>query len=137
MKSKTTAYILWCGGFFGLCGLHRFYIGKVGTGLLWLFTLGLLGIGQLIDLFTLGGQVDEVNVKRGYGPAGQSNTQKSNQNVVVNVQAPSGSSGDESGSSGTEEENKADQLERLTKMLEEGHITEEELKKQKEKLFNS
>jgi TM2 domain-containing membrane protein YozV len=129
MKNKTTAYILWCGGLFGLCGLHRFYIGKVGTGLLWLFTLGLVGIGQLIDLFTLSGQVDEVNVKRGYGPGGQSNTQKSNQNVVVNVQAPSGSSDDESASSNAKGG--------LVEMHEQGHITEEEFKQQKEKLLNS
>ena len=61
-KSKGVAYLLLIGGsFFCLCGLHRFYIGKVGTGILWLLTLGLLGIGQLIDLFTLGHQVDVCN----------------------------------------------------------------------------
>ncbi|NNE34493.1 MAG: NINE protein [Rhodothermales bacterium] len=64
MKEKGTAYILWAGCIIGLCGLHRLYLGKVGTGLIWLFTFGLLGIGQLIDVFTLGGQVDTVNVKR-------------------------------------------------------------------------
>jgi TM2 domain-containing membrane protein YozV len=137
MKSKTMAYILWCGGLFGLCGLHRFYIGKVGTGLLWFFTLGLLGVGQLIDLFTLGGQVDEVNVKRGYGPGGQSNTQKTNQNVVVNVQDPSDSSGEGPGSSGSETKGQSEKLERLVEMLEEGHITEEEFEKQKRALFDS
>ncbi|MGA7305865.1 MAG: NINE protein [Rhodothermales bacterium] len=63
MKEKGTAYILWAGCLLGVCGLHRFYIGKIGTGLIWLFTLGLLGIGQLIDLFTLGGQVDMANLK--------------------------------------------------------------------------
>lgn len=131
MKSKTTAYILWCGGLVGLCGLHRFYIGKVGTGLLWLFTLGLLGVGQLIDLFTLGGQVDEVNVRRGYGPGG--NTQKSNQNVVVNVQTPSESGGDED----SKQADQTSQLERLVKLHEEGHLTEEEFEQQKQELFNS
>lgn len=62
MKSKGVAYFLLIGGScLFLCGLHRFYLGKVGTGLLWLFTFGLLGIGQLIDLFTLGQQVDVYN----------------------------------------------------------------------------
>jgi len=42
--------LLLCGGFMiGLPGLHRFYVGKIGTGLLWFFTGGLCGIGQIVD----------------------------------------------------------------------------------------
>ncbi len=61
MKDKTVAYLLWCGCFVGVCGLHRIYNGKYGTGFLWLFTLGLFGIGQFIDLFTIPGMVEDAN----------------------------------------------------------------------------
>lgn len=48
--SKTIGYILWI---FGFMGSHRFYYGKRVTGTIWFFTLGLLGIGWIIDLFLI------------------------------------------------------------------------------------
>ena len=54
-KSKSKAELLCF--FFGVFGLHRFYVEKIGTGFLWLFTLGFLGIGVLIDfLLVLNGK---------------------------------------------------------------------------------
>lgn len=59
MKSTLTAYLLWF--FLGLLGAHKFYLGKTGMGILYIFTGGLFGIGMLIDLFTLAGQVNTYN----------------------------------------------------------------------------
>ncbi len=50
--SLTAGYILW---FFGFTGAHRFYFGKPVTGTIWFFTLGLLGVGWLLDLFLMPG----------------------------------------------------------------------------------
>jgi TM2 domain-containing membrane protein YozV len=47
--------------FLGPLGIHRFYMGKYLTGLLWLLTGGLGLIGYVYDYFTLNEQVDEVN----------------------------------------------------------------------------
>lgn len=64
MKSKGTAYLLWLISFFGWLGFHHFYLGKIGKGIIWIITGGVFGIGSLIDLFTLGGQVESYNTKR-------------------------------------------------------------------------
>ena len=50
-KSKTTALLLCL--FLGGVGAHKFYVGKAGAGLLYLFTLGLFGIGWLVDLILI------------------------------------------------------------------------------------
>ncbi len=55
----TVAWILLT--FLGVFGVHRFYLGKWLTGILWLLTGGLLGLGWLFDLWTLNEQVDAIN----------------------------------------------------------------------------
>ena len=84
-KEKGIAYVLLIvPSFFGIAGLHRFYLGQVGMGLLYLFTFGFLGIGLLIDLFTLGGMVDKYNLMQN-ALYGQQTQQAQPQNVIVNL----------------------------------------------------
>jgi TM2 domain-containing membrane protein YozV len=49
--------------FLGILGIHRFYLGKCLTGLLYLFTGGLVMLGVLYDFCTLNGQIREVNAR--------------------------------------------------------------------------
>jgi len=58
--SKTIGYILWIIGF---TGSHRFYYGRPVTGTIWFFTLGLLGIGWVIDLFLIPGMDREADLR--------------------------------------------------------------------------
>ncbi|NEQ37639.1 MAG: NINE protein [Okeania sp. SIO3I5] len=62
-RDTGMAYLLWCSCFLGVCGLHRFYSGKYATGIIWVFTAGLLGVGQFFDLFFIPGMVEEKNLK--------------------------------------------------------------------------
>ncbi|GAB1262199.1 TM2 domain-containing protein [Aurantivibrio plasticivorans] len=47
--------------FLGVFGVHRLYMGKWVTGIIYFFTLGLFGIGWLWDLWTLNSQIDDIN----------------------------------------------------------------------------
>jgi len=75
MYTTAGAYFCWLWCLVGICGLHRFYVGKPFTGLLWLLTLGLCGVGQLLDFLIIPNMVVRANGPRG----GITNT------VVVNI----------------------------------------------------
>lgn len=59
MKSKLTAYLLWF--FLGGLSVHRFYLGKIGSGIIYLLTGQLFFIGWLVDLFLLSSMVNNYN----------------------------------------------------------------------------
>ncbi len=60
-KSKMVALLLCV--FLGVLGIHRFYVGKIGTGVLYLFTAGIFGFGWIIDIIiiVLGNFTDDNN----------------------------------------------------------------------------
>lgn len=55
----TVAWVLLT--FLGVLGIHRFYQGKWISGVLYLLTAGLAGIGVVYDFWTLNGQISEQN----------------------------------------------------------------------------
>lgn len=75
MESKKeigVAYGLAIAGYFTpAAGLHRFYLNRPFTGVLWLLTWGLFGVGTLIDLIRMQTMVDQENVAAGYLPVGR------------------------------------------------------------------
>jgi len=59
--------VFWLDGFFGFLGVHRFYMGQLGMGFLYLLTFGLFGIGAIVDLFIAWKITRKENELRGYG----------------------------------------------------------------------
>jgi len=57
--SYNVAWILLT--FLGVFGIHRFYMGKWISGILYLFTLGLFGVGYIYDFWTLNDQISVIN----------------------------------------------------------------------------
>jgi len=62
---KSIGYILWL---FGFLGAHRFYYGKPISGTIYFFTLGLLGIGWIVDLFLIPSMDRQADLRFKAGP---------------------------------------------------------------------
>jgi len=58
-REVWVTYLLWF--FFGIIGVHKFYLNKFGMGILYILTGGIFLIGWLIDLFTIPSQVRHYN----------------------------------------------------------------------------
>lgn len=65
---KNAWAVFWLDMFFGFLGVHRFYLGHIGLGVLYLLTGGLLGIGAIVDLFIAWRITRKENARRGHGP---------------------------------------------------------------------
>lgn len=142
MKSKGVAYLLWL--FLGLLGGHKFYLNKFGTGILYFFTVGIFGIGWIIDFFTLWAEVDAYNaaffgIGRNFATNinvnenDNENTTVNNNNhhIVVNVPGyPPTPAADDVDSI-------ADELQKLAALKTSGILTEAEFNAQKAKLLGS
>lgn len=63
-RELPVAYLMWLPIFFGFAGIHRFYAGRWVSGLLWLATGGLCGVGQLIDLVFIPRMIEDYNEGR-------------------------------------------------------------------------
>jgi TM2 domain-containing membrane protein YozV len=63
-RSDGLAYLCWIACLVGFNGLHRMYAGKWITGIIWLLTLGLLYVGQVIDLFLIPRMIRKANARQ-------------------------------------------------------------------------
>ena len=67
-RRLSVAYLLWLLGVVGLCGLHRWYCHRRLSAVIYFVTLGLCGVGQVLDWFRIAAMVRRAN-RRTYARA--------------------------------------------------------------------
>ena len=85
MKNQGLAYILWFLCAFSMCGVQRLYCKRYISGFIYLFTFGLFGIGQFLDLLLIPNMVDEENLKYQALYGYQNNNIGGNPQVTIDV----------------------------------------------------
>lgn len=114
-KDKKLAF--WLCLFGGFFGVHQFYVGNIGKGILYLFTCGLFMIGWIGDLIAIStGSFKDNSGQPLRASKEQMNQQSNNTTIVNNVSS-------------------ADELSKYKKLLDEGAITQEEFDNMKSKIL--